>query len=1176
MPGALKVYVARGATNIPRLRPRPRPRPRGRPRIRPRPRPRPSPRIRPRPRPRIRPRPRPRIRPRPRRKRYMYVGVYRPPPSRILRRPIITFRSKVNIRRRCEKIARTGNYRAFALRYGRQCYVARLTSTKFTRYGRWRLMRPGALQVYVSTTAGKPIRPRPRPRPRPRLPGRRSAPRYIGRYRTPRRLGRAVRIFRRRSSTLRECYRLARARRARAFAIRAGVSCYLSKMTSVKFTRRGRTRVGGLKVYVIRKGTSRPRPRPRPSRRIWNYRRLGTYKVPRGRSSPGRRYLGTVRPKLNSAKQCAIMARKARYRYFGVRSRRYCYGANLRSPLTRFGKTFSVRGMVVYKIGRGPLRPRPKTKVWHYRYVGRYKSPTSTRLGRFIGRMRGKRKVFECARRAKRMGYRAFALRNRGDCYVSRYSSTYSTKPRVFGRFMASTGGSRVIDAYVIRKGRFKPRPRPRKGGFAWHYRWLGRFRSLKGRGLGTRLGRVTGRKKVYSCALLAERRGYKAFALRRNGICYGTRSSRAYITRPIIKGRFRAGAGGSRFIDAYMIGKGHYRRPLRKGVKGRSRKARQRKRMKQIRATRRRVRRVKRKQRRVARTRKLKLRIIKRIRRLRVLRRKAVRVVVRVRRLKQLGNIKRLKVARKAKKVLVKRMQKIKRKIKRRRLSLKLRLVRLKAARQRARIQRARRRAMRSLRLRMKQRMRRLKLIAQQRRARALQMAKLKLQRRYRQLAMLRARQRAQAPRMRLLIRQRMLQIKRKIALRQRILRSRYLRRRQRASRLRLQAFRVKARQRRARAQLSVIRKQLISVAKRMVYYKRNRQYKYLGIMRAQRRQLMKRASNARVHWFRYQKQLKENKRRQRMLVLRQQRANKSFMLFQRKKRLLFVQQQQKLRKLLQKMKSTRRVRVGKKRGGILKKKPLTTNLKNSKVKEANAVPKDFRSADLFWSFEDASGTYISHDAVQKRPARLMGGSRVVSGTRRGLVADTGKARGWISLGDFTGKCFSDPDHCRNHGITMMASLKLDKKYFHKKSSSYFLSSGGQTTQARGFALLHILNRYILILSTKDNQWKLETRDLPDGWFNIAFSWEKKGLLKLYINGEEVARGEAMGVSSPKDSFSTLQVGRPNNSHSPKFRVPLEIDNIALWEKALTSKEIGTLADKDLKKTSKRKEKRD
>ena len=97
----------------------------------------------------------------------------------------------------------------------------------------------------------------------------------------------------------------------------------------------------------------RIRPRPRPSRRVWNYRRLGTYKVPRGRSSPGRRYLGTVKPRINPTKQCALMAREKRYRYFGLRSKRYCYGSRSRTPLTRFGRTTGLRGMPVYKIGRG-------------------------------------------------------------------------------------------------------------------------------------------------------------------------------------------------------------------------------------------------------------------------------------------------------------------------------------------------------------------------------------------------------------------------------------------------------------------------------------------------------------------------------------------------------------------------------------------------------------------------------------------------------------------------------------------------------------------------------------------------------------------------------------------------------------------------------------------------------
>lgn len=61
----------------------------------------------------------------------------------------------------------------------------------------------------------------------------------------------------------------------------------------------------------------------------------------------------------------------------------------------------------------------------------------------------------------------------------------------------------------------------------------------------------------MFNCALLARRMRYTAFALRNRGVCYGTRSSRAYTTKPVIKGRFRAGAGGARFIDAYSIGRG-------------------------------------------------------------------------------------------------------------------------------------------------------------------------------------------------------------------------------------------------------------------------------------------------------------------------------------------------------------------------------------------------------------------------------------------------------------------------------------------------------------------------------------------------------------------------------------------------------------------------------------------
>lgn len=314
-------------------------------------------------------------------------------------------------------------------------------------------------------------------------------------------------------------------------------------------------------------------------------------------------------------------------------------------------------------------------------------------------------------------------------------------------------------------------------------------------------------------------------------------------------------------------------------------------------------------------------------------------------------------------------------------------------------------------------------------------------------------------------------------------------------------------------------------------------------------------------MKWVRYQRQLSAVKRRRRLLALRRQRAARRVREYQRKRWAWFRKQQQKLKRLI--MKRMRRMRAGKKRGNIFSHKPLTENAHETSKGNEHIVQKDLQTPDLFWRFEDsASGK--SHDAVHKSVARFLEGAHVVSTKTRGHVATTSDKRGWISLGDFKGKCFSDPDQCKDKGMTVMASLKLDKKQFHKKSSSYFLSSGGQTTRARGFAFLHLVNRYIIILSTHKKQWKLETRDLPQGWFNVAFTWKKDGLLKLYVNGKEIASGKSMTVSRPKDAFSTLEIGRPNNSVSPIFRVPLEIDDLALWEKALTSDEISALAKKD------------
>lgn len=160
-----------------------------------------------------------------------------------------------------------------------------------------------------------------------------------------------------------------------------------------------------------------------------------------------------------------------------------------------------------------------------------------------------------------------------------------------------------------------------------------------------------------------------------------------------------------------------------------------------------------------------------------------------------------------------------------------------------------------------------------------------------------------------------------------------------------------------------------------------------------------------------------------------------------------------------------------------------------------------------------------------------------------------------------FLGKCFSDPGTCKHNGLTLSTWIKLNKNSFNDKFSSYLLSSGGQTTKARGFALLHLKNQFILILSTADRQWKLEVpATLPDNWFNLAFTWENAGVLKLYVNGQPIPSPKPIAVSRPQDTFTEFVLGRPNNSLKPEYMTPIDIDNLALWERALSDQELKSL----------------
>lgn len=81
---------------------------------------------------------------------YLYYGQYRVPSKRFLGKPYIRLTSLKYARRKCQRHARLNRAWSFALRFGRQCFLALKNPRRFTKYGRPLTKTPGTLKVYIA------------------------------------------------------------------------------------------------------------------------------------------------------------------------------------------------------------------------------------------------------------------------------------------------------------------------------------------------------------------------------------------------------------------------------------------------------------------------------------------------------------------------------------------------------------------------------------------------------------------------------------------------------------------------------------------------------------------------------------------------------------------------------------------------------------------------------------------------------------------------------------------------------------------------------------------------------------------------------------------------------------------------------------------------------------------
>ncbi|XP_058959077.2 uncharacterized protein [Pocillopora verrucosa] len=220
------------------------------------------------------------------------------------------------------------------------------------------------------------------------------------------------------------------------------------------------------------------------------------------------------------------------------------------------------------------------------------------------------------------------------------------------------------------------------------------------------------------------------------------------------------------------------------------------------------------------------------------------------------------------------------------------------------------------------------------------------------------------------------------------------------------------------------------------------------------------------------------------------------------------------------------------------------------------------FKDSSHCWPFNDAQAD-SSPDLVGNFPAQLKDGARIVDSAARGKVASTLEQNSWIDLGNFKGRCISDPSLCAN-GVTMIFWARIEQAALltDQQLPKYVLSSGGSDHRSRGFSFFHQNYQFVLRVSAAEKEWRIE---IPQGqiplnsWFSFAFTWKNEEGLKYYINGTEAGikqMSESLGQIRGNE-FNDLRISKPNHNNLVQEMLPMKFDQFATWNRILQPDEV-------------------
>ncbi|XP_038069862.1 uncharacterized protein LOC119739102 [Patiria miniata] len=167
--------------------------------------------------------------------------------------------------------------------------------------------------------------------------------------------------------------------------------------------------------------------------------------------------------------------------------------------------------------------------------------------------------------------------------------------------------------------------------------------------------------------------------------------------------------------------------------------------------------------------------------------------------------------------------------------------------------------------------------------------------------------------------------------------------------------------------------------------------------------------------------------------------------------------------------------------------------------------------------------------------------------------VVDLSSPGAYLNLGDFMGRCVTDPTKCST-GLSVSLWLRYQHGIKSSKPSIIIRTRDLNGKDQPGFVMFVLDAVLWLGVQSSPGRWfaSLEVEHFPnDIWTNVAFTWSEARNLVLYINGFQFTgrinyRFEPKSISpNPTPQLIVGATSTPTPSHPVTFQV----HSLAIWE---------------------------